>query len=114
LRRVTEWSWCYGSTRPHLPARPDDRPSVVADDELRINGIVYELRRHTGQDFSKYRRAPLLKRIRHRMQLLHIDSLNDYLETLRADPEEARSLQNDVLLHVTEFFHDAKLFQSLE
>jgi two-component system CheB/CheR fusion protein len=114
VRQVADQIARYCSTRPHLPARPDDRPSVVADDELRINGIVYELRRHTGQDFSMYRRAPLLKRIRHRMQLLHIDSLNDYLEALRSDPEEARGLQNDVLLHVTEFFHDANLYQSVE
>jgi two-component system CheB/CheR fusion protein len=114
VRQVPEEIARYCSTRPHLPARPDDRRSVVADDELRINGIVFELRRHTGQDFSMYRRAPLLKRIRHRMQLLHITSLGGYLEVLRADPAQARALQNDVLLHVTDFFQDAKLFQSLE
>ena len=114
LRQVPDEIARYCSTRPRLPARADDRASMVADDDLRINGIVFELQRHTRQDFSMYRRAPLLKRVRHRMQLRQIDSLGGYLDVLRADAEEARGLQNDVLLHVTEFFDDATLYQSLE
>ena len=58
--------------------------------------------------------APLLRRLRHRMQLRRLESLAGYVELLRAEPEEAHALKRDLLLHVTEFFQDSALYQLLE
>ena len=113
LREVPDEIARYCATRPHLP-RGDGAHSGIPGDEARIAGIVEQVQRHTGQDFSMYRRDPVMRRVRHRMQLRHLDSLDGYLDLLRADAEESRRLQRDVLLHVTEFFHDTALYQAIE
>jgi len=114
LNRVADEIARYCATRPQLPRRVEARTPTTAEDDLRITSILDELKLHTGQDFSMYRRAPLLRRIRHRMKLRHVDSLAGYLERLRAEAEEARALQRDLLLHVTEFFQDQELYGALE
>jgi two-component system, chemotaxis family, CheB/CheR fusion protein len=113
VRKVAEEIARFCETRPQLPLRSDDAPAT-SQDELRIDGIVDEVRRHTGHDFSMYRRTILVQRIRHRMQLRHLDGLQDYLERVRLDVDEARALCRDLQLHVTEFFEDPEFYDALE
>lgn len=103
----------YCATRPKLPSR-ERADDVPPDDDLRLGEIVEEVQRITGHDFSVYRRPVLLRRIRHRMQLGEVDSLAEYTRRVQASAEEARALQRDLLLHVSDFFQDAQLYDALE
>jgi two-component system CheB/CheR fusion protein len=67
-----------------------------------------------GHDFSGYKQATFLRRVRRRMQVLQIDTPQGYLERLRRDPEEVGRLFRDLLIGVTSFFRDADAFQALD
>ena len=48
------------------------------------------------------------------MALRRVGSLNEYAESLRNDPGEAKALAQDILIHVTSFFRDAAAFEALK
>ena len=78
-----------------------------------IRRIVAFLRTRTGHDFSGYKRSTVLRRIQRRMQVCQILSPADYLQYLRAGPEEAKELLSDLLISVTMFFRDPETFITL-
>jgi len=76
--------------------------------------IFTVLRSRTDRDFSRYKRSTILRRIARRMQLNYIENLEVYLERVREQPEEAKSLADDLLITVTSFFRDPEVFEKLE
>lgn len=76
--------------------------------------VLAILRARTDRDFSRYKTATLLRRIGRRMQLSYIDSFAEYVEFVREQPDEARSLADDLLINVTSFFRDSEVFEKLE
>src|SRR5687768_16323438 len=48
------------------------------------------------------------------MALRRCARLTDYLTLLREDIKELRCLHDDILIHVTSFFRDPQLFESLK
>lgn len=66
-----------------------------------------------GVDFSQYKRNTLIRRIERRMAALKVDTLSDYLDTLKGDSEEISDLYHDILIGVTEFFRDKEVFEKL-
>src|SRR3954468_8977068 len=64
------------------------------------------LKRSRGFDFSGYKRASLIRRVRRRMQMVGADTYTDYMAVLRGDPAEFDHLFNTVLINVTAFFRD--------
>ncbi len=76
--------------------------------------IATVLRNRTGHDFHGYKHNTFLRRVQRRMQVMQTRSIEDYLEHLRGDPEEAQELFNDLLIGVTHFFRDKKEFEALE
>src|SRR5207244_2054021 len=52
--------------------------------------------------------------IERRMGLKQIDDVEQYLETLRTNPEEAKHLAKDLLISVTSYFRDPEAFTALE
>jgi two-component system, chemotaxis family, CheB/CheR fusion protein len=79
-----------------------------------LNQIANILRSATGHDFHGYKRATFLRRVQRRMQVVQASQLDAYLEILRARPEEAQRLFNDLLIGVTQFFRDKKEFDFLQ
>ena len=55
-----------------------------------------------------------MRRIQRRMQVLHLDSVKDYVEELRANPKELELLFRDLLIGVTQFFRDPSAFEALQ
>ncbi|MBK1705875.1 CheR family methyltransferase [Halochromatium glycolicum] len=99
------------------------QPSVAVVDELAeqaqrerkvLQALFGQVRARTGQDFSRYKPATVLRRIRRRMQLNHIEDLERYLERLRHDPGEVRALGNELLITVTHFFRDGETFEHIQ
>lgn len=76
-----------------------------------ILGVVH---RHTGHDFSQYKRSTILRRIRRRMHLHRLEHLSDYHKLLCDHEEEGGLLFEDMLIPVTEFFRDKAVFEHLQ
>ena len=89
--------------------RPRDMP------EDRLAEIVDLLRTKTAHDFRLYKPGTLRRRIERRMAMAEIktDDLDRYLELLRSDTSELRLLAKDLLINVTSFFRDPKVFDFL-
>src|SRR5882757_10224209 len=55
-----------------------------------------------------------MRRVRRRLQVVQLSSLEAYVERLRQDTEEVTALFRDLLIGVTSFFRDSAAFDSLE
>ena len=86
---------------------------LSAEAESTLGRILSFLRARTGHDFSRYKRATVLRRIGRRMQVHRQETLNDYFEFLRHNPEESQELFNDLLISVTAFFRDPEAWDAV-
>jgi two-component system CheB/CheR fusion protein len=83
-----------------------------SEDELRR--ILAHVRVRTGHDFTKYKRATMVRRVTRRMQVTRCDSPAEYYNLLRDQPDEATALLGDLLISVTTFFRDPEVFDALK
>lgn len=96
----------YCATRPwEVPLGEND--DLAGEDASLFEKILGEVRMRTGQEFATYKRVVILQRIRRRMRLVHLSTLQRYFDLVRSRAEEPRALCNDLLLSVTEFCRDA-------
>lgn len=93
-----------------LPLDPEDL-SIASEETLMQ--ILTHLRVRTNHDLSGYKRATILRRVSRRMQLAQIPTLSAYLHYLRQDGDETDALFRDLLIHVTEFFRDPDVWESM-
>ncbi len=75
--------------------------------------LLDQIREQSGIDFSTYKTATIIRRLRGRMAATGHVSLADYAARLETDPEEYARLISSLLIKVTEFFRDPKVFQYL-
>ncbi len=77
--------------------------------------IIDLLRTKTNHDFALYKPGTLQRRIERRMAMAAIetDDMDRYLEILRHDAGELDLLAKDLLINVTGFFRDPKVFDFL-
>jgi two-component system CheB/CheR fusion protein len=97
---------------PYVVAR--QAPTVEKGGSDDLTGILALLRTRLHFDFSGYKPSTLVRRVRRRMGLRHVERLPDYLQLLRSDPGELRALFKDVLIGVTRFFRDPEAWHYLE
>jgi two-component system, chemotaxis family, CheB/CheR fusion protein len=95
----------------HSRERLNLRKLDSGDDALRR--ILGYLRVRTGHDFSKYKRATMLRRVARRMQVVGQGELEDYVTYIFDHPEEMQALFGDLLISVTNFFRDPHCFKEL-
>jgi two-component system CheB/CheR fusion protein len=86
----------------------------AGDKEKRFGAILDTLHGATGIDFSLYREKMIQRRILRRLALKNIDTLAEYSDRLRSDPDELNALQRDLLISVTNFFRDPESFERLK
>lgn len=72
------------------------------------------LRSHYHLDFSKYKPPTVGRRIQRRMEFMRLDNPASYAALLATNNEELEALYRDLLIGVTEFFRDIKVFRRLE
>jgi two-component system CheB/CheR fusion protein len=94
----------------HANSEADEVPR---EDEELYKRIIAILRSRTGHDFSNYKQATIRRRIARRMVATETQTLGDYVNFLRHSKKEQDALFNDVLIPVTYFFRDHKIFESL-
>ncbi len=78
-----------------------------------LQQFVEQVAHERGLDFRGYKPTTLERRVRRRMQQLHLGTYHDYLRVLRKDEAELGNLLNTVLINVTEFFRDPAAWDAL-
>ena len=101
----------------HLPGT-QSAPSGLsgqATAEARLPEIIDLLRARTAHDFTLYKPGTLLRRIERRMIMASVDvsDADRYLQILHSDQDELALLVKDLLINVTSFFRDPKVFDLL-
>lgn len=104
-------------------ARSFDTLALLVDDEGKrdeadfpqARAEIYSLlRSQSGHDFSGYKPRTFARRVRRRMQVLQLHSMDAYLDLLKRDAGEVTNLFRDLLINVTNFFRDPDAFEVLE
>ncbi|EWY42688.1 chemotaxis protein CheY [Skermanella stibiiresistens SB22] len=80
-----------------------------------LPAVIDLLRAKTAHDFSLYKHGTLRRRTERRMAMAPIEAgaVDQYLEILRNDHREIDLLSKDLLINVTGFFRDPKVFDLL-
>ena len=102
LARIARDSYTTGGQS--LPMLPPDG----------VARLFSMLQRSHNIDFSHYKAGTVERRIRRRMTMQKIETLDDYLKLVRDDPPELDALYNDILIRVTNFFRDPAVFEALK
>ncbi|HET6337045.1 MAG TPA: chemotaxis protein CheB [Polyangiales bacterium] len=97
----------------HHPYEQPDVQGVSDADETLREELFERVRTAIGVDFSEFKPSTLKRRLARRIALRGMADLRSYLTLLDAEPEEIRALFEDMLIHVTSFFRDAEVFESL-
>ncbi len=79
----------------------------------RFSEVVEAVRCRTGVDFSRYRRATVVRRIHNRMISAGIESLDEYAALLRGCPAEVGALLERLTIKVSRFYRDVRSFDVL-
>ncbi|HET6279165.1 MAG TPA: chemotaxis protein CheB, partial [Candidatus Polarisedimenticolia bacterium] len=92
------------------PTRPLAEPTAE-ESYQRILAVVQSV---TGVDFRLYRDTTIKRRIMRRMALHSLRSIGEYAERLKDDVGEVEALYHDLLINVTGFFRDPRMFEELK
>ncbi|NJN45164.1 MAG: hypothetical protein HC808_00130 [Candidatus Competibacteraceae bacterium] len=82
------------------------RDSQSAQIAQHLDTICELLLDTTQTDFKHYKTSTLIRRIQHRLDVLQVNQVNRYVEKLRNDTKERRTLFKKLLVGVTAFFRD--------
>jgi len=82
--------------------------------ENALGKILMLLRACTNHDFSQYKSSTIQRRIKRRMAVHQIETLDTYVKFLQQTPPEVEALFRDLLIGVTSFFRDTDAFKALE
>ncbi|GJI99697.1 chemotaxis protein CheR [Duganella rhizosphaerae] len=85
--------------------------AIVQRDALRQ--LFQVLLKQTGANFSDYKLSTVLRRIERRMKVRQRQTLADYVVFLRANPAEVELLFKELLIGVTNFFRDPRVWDYL-
>jgi two-component system CheB/CheR fusion protein len=88
-------------------------PPAEGRDRDVLRDLLARIHERSGIDFSSYKPPTILRRLRGRMNATGRTKLPEYVAYLEADPEEYARLVNSLLIKVTEFFRDPKVFDYL-
>ena len=90
-----------------------DGESTDGMDRAELDAVLARIRERSGIDFSTYKPATILRRLKGRMTATNRPSLSSYAAHLEAEPEEYARLVSSLLIKVTEFFRDPKVWDYL-
>ena len=100
------------STEPETPAgEQPNRPREARDPAF--ERLLAFLKESRAFDFTGYKRASLMRRVRHQMHQVGIESFDEYHDYLQVHPDEFTALFNTILINVTSFFRDEDAWEYL-
>ena len=92
-------------------AVPEDQ---VPSDIVEVQKVLSVVRVKTGHDFSQYKKNTMNRRIRRRMNVTNMPSIDEYIGFLRGHPDEVDNLFKELLITVTSFFREPDAFDTLK
>src|SRR2546421_818972 len=92
-----------GESLPHPEEKTDDV----------LQSILEQVSRQANIDFRLYKSTTILRRISRRIAVTHCSTMHDYLDYLKAYPQEVGELVKAFLINVTQFFRDSDAFTYL-
>jgi two-component system CheB/CheR fusion protein len=95
-----------------LPSYEHAIPKEPTEEE-RFKQILSLLRMNKGVDFTYYKQTTIRRRILRRMVILKLERIADYQAYLKQNKPEQDTLFQDMLIPVTSFFRDPKIFENL-
>src|SRR5579872_2303680 len=93
--------------------RFEHKPASASGIGLPLAEIIDLLHTHTSRDFALYKEGTLLRQIERRMAMAGISDASLYLDKLRHEADEIDRLAKDMLINVTQFFRDGRVFEVL-
>ncbi len=79
-----------------------------------FEALLQHIKEQRGFDFTGYKRASLLRRVRRRMEVVEAADYEEYLDRLLLHPSEFTQLFNTILINVTGFFRDPASWDYLQ
>src|SRR5262252_691058 len=92
----------------------DLAPEIAPAENTGLSLVFQLLRKITGVDFTHYRQTTILRRIQRRMVVHKIEKIEEYLKYLQTNPAEIKALYQDMLINVTSFFRNPRVFDALK
>jgi two-component system CheB/CheR fusion protein len=101
-------------TQPKLST--ESGPHVLDDEQANssLEKVLLLLRSQTGHDFSLYKKTTLYRRIERRIGIYHLENIAMYVRFLHENPQEVKTLFNELLIGVTSFFRDPAAWEELK
>jgi two-component system, chemotaxis family, CheB/CheR fusion protein len=100
---------------PYVKPHNGDRSEPAHIPETPALRLIYQLiRRSAGVDFTHYRQTTIRRRVERRMAVNKVARVEDYLKFLQTNPAEIKALYQDMLINVTSFFRNPKVFDALK
>jgi two-component system, chemotaxis family, CheB/CheR fusion protein len=96
----------------HIPIVKSNLDSEFKD-QTALEKIIFLLRSYTGNDFSLYKKSTMYRRIERRMGVHKIDKISAYVSFLQGNPKEGEILFKELMIGVTSFFRDIKVWGKL-
>ncbi|RYY40435.1 MAG: chemotaxis protein [Chitinophagaceae bacterium] len=90
--------------------KPERRNNEVRPDEASLPEVMKLIEKSCGYDFNNYKSPTIIRRILRRMHHVGIKKFAEYIEVLREDSDECKSLGKEFLIGVTKFFRDHAAF----
>jgi len=94
------------------PVEVDPTEAAMLEDQS-FERLLDFLRDSRSFDFTGYKRPSLMRRVRHRMREIGIESFDDYQDVLQLEPGEFTALFDTILINVTGFFRDPDAWEQL-
>ncbi len=91
----------------------DDLDNLPKKEEDTYKQILTLLRLRKGTDFTYYKQTTVRRRILRRMAITKKDNIKEYLSYARLHKAEQDALYQDLLIPVTSFFRERKVFDDL-
>jgi two-component system, chemotaxis family, CheB/CheR fusion protein len=94
--------------------RLEHAAELVPTEHASLASIFQALRKNTGADFTYYRDTTIRRRIQRRMVVHKIERLEEYVKYLNQNPAEVKALYQDMLINVTSFFRNPRVFDAIK
>jgi chemotaxis methyl-accepting protein methylase len=82
--------------------------------ELDMNELAWFVQSNYGVNLSMYRSTCINRRIIHRLNMVNCGSIDEYFTYIGEHPNEIEKLMDIVTIHVTGFFRDTDIYNTLE
>jgi len=83
-------------------------------DEVTLSKILNLIHEATGVDFTEYKHSTLARRVARRVNVCQCESLSEYYNLLKTQPNEIPILAREFLIGVTKFFRDLPVWDIME